>query len=534
MESNRKHRRIGMKIRARTLALVAVLALGTPLAAVDPAPAAPARASSAARLGLLTGSLRVSPSVHLGGQAVHFAGNIPALGVRTIHLQLNMLRPGDHWTDVPSSTFHTDLLGGFRFVFPAPSMFDIAYRVVSGSHVTRKYVFNAPPQEITLAPPGADTDFPIYRVSANRAFAVVADTTPDVRSTHPTPPVVLGRVVVLQERTDRLSWRALGHATVADSSGEVAFTLPAPGPGQRVLRAVQKRWTEGANDIGWSASFPAYFTSESWPDDLLYDDAANQAAPVGDVTESASRPTAALRYHWGFPLYDFAWDRGQDLDTPPGRGTRLVGAWADTSTGTGRVTPYNGALVLQSKLRHIGPGDLGTTTATLRHNSQAHGRWEFRLQEHLWEKGGAPYRFILELVPDTVPPGACAPSAITVADFTAGRTSLSVGIRNKASHAAWRRTQSDVVRPGRAFNGAVEVGRDHVTWFRDAKPVGTVKDPHARLGVALTPRLSLVGEQVEMNGAQVDSDWQRSFRLESGTQVTNAPGLTRFDYTAAC
>jgi hypothetical protein len=480
-----------------------------------------------------TGTLHVSPELHLGGQAVRFSGNIGALGVRSIHLQLNMLRPGDRWIDVPGSSSRTDLLGGFRFLFPAPSMFHIAYRVVSGSHVTGSYVFDAPPQEITLAPPGSSTDFPFYRVDPGRAFTVVADTTPEVRSSHPVPPAIPGRTVVLQERTDSDTWRFLARAAV-DSSGEVDFILPASGRGERVLRAVQKRWTADANEIGESASFPTYFTTESWPDALLADGAGNQGVVVEPPAQSASRPTAALRYHWGFPLYDFAWDRGQDLRSPPGRGTRRAGTWADTSSGTGRVTPFNGALVLQSKLRHVGPGDLGTTTVTLRGNSQAHGRWEFRLQEHVWEKGGAPYRFSLELVPDDTTPGACAPSAITVAEFTAGRGSLTFGIRRKSANAEWQRTQAGIVDIGRAFNVAVEVARDHITWFRDSRPVGTVRDARARLGVALTPRMSLVGQMAEMNGAQVDSDWQRSFGIDRGARITDGAGLKRTAYTSAC
>jgi hypothetical protein len=515
---------------------VVALVVGASLAA--PAPASPVAGSpahvrSARARGILPATLDVTPRLHLGGQAVRFAGNIGALGVRSIHLQLHMLRPGDHWIDVPGSSFHTDLLGGFHFLFPAPSMFNIGYRVVAGSRATPRYVFNAPPQEITLSPPGADTDFPFYRVSPARPFTVIADTTPEVRSSHPVPPAIPGRTVVLQERTGAGSWRFLARQTVG-LTGAVEFTLPAPGPGEQVLRAVQKRWTKGANRIGWSASFPAYFTTESWPDALLDDPASNVSTPMGERVESASRPTAALRYHWGFPIYDFAWDRGQDLGTPPARGTRLTGAWHDLSTGTGRVTQFNGALVLQSKLRHVGPGDLGTTTATLRRNSQAHGRWEFRLQEHLWEKGGDRFRFVLELVPDGSPPGSCPPTAVTVADFTLGRGALSFGIRNEATRAAWHRTQSDVVRLGRAFNVAVEVGRGHVTWFRDSKPIGTVQSPDARLHVALTPRLSLVGGSGEMNGAQVDSDWQRSFGLEPGAEVTTGPRLAQSRYTTPC
>ena len=83
------------------------------------------------------------------------------------------------------------------------------------------------------------------------------------------------------------------------------------------------------------------------------------------------------------------------------------------------------------------------------------------------------------------------------------------------------------------FNVAVEVGAKHTTWFVDGKPVGTVKDKRAHLGPRLVPRLSLVGGDQEMNGAEVDSDWQRGWSLDRGKQVTTGPALTRSAY-AAC
>jgi hypothetical protein len=190
--------------------------------------------------------------------------------------------------------------------------------------------------------------------------------------------------------------------------------------------------------------------------------------------------------------------------------------------------------VLQSKLRHVGPGDLGTTTALLRDNSAVHGRWEFRLQEHLWEQGAEPFRFRLELVPAGNTPPVCAPKAVTVAAFTVGERSLSFGVHNLGKKVEYQRTLGDAVTRDQAFNMAVEVGRDHITWFRDAKPVGSVRKPDALLGVKLTPRLSLIGGDGEMNGAQIDSDWQRAFSLEHGTQVSTAPALHRTSYAGTC
>jgi hypothetical protein len=46
--------------------------------------------------------------------------------------------------------------------------------------------------------------------------------------------------------------------------------------------------------------------------------------------------------------------------------------------------------------------------------------------------------------------------------------------------------------------------------------------------------VSLVGGPEEMNGAQVDSDWQRMFSLDKGTQVKTRKKLARATYSDAC
>lgn len=507
------------------LALLPTLAAPTPATSTAEPTAEPTAARAAAS------RLAVSPKAYVPGQAVRFRGALGRPGKRAVHLQSHLGRPGDTWQVVPGSRSRTDAAGRFDFRFPAPSMFDIRYRVAGGGRATRPYLFNARPPEITLRAPGSSGTSPVNPVSASRPFTVLVDTTPRVRGALGRPPAFPGRTVTLQERVDGNRWRTIDTGTT-DQKGHVSFTVTAPDQGARVLRARQERWTRGENEIGWFASFPAYFTVGAIP---ARDAAARVAAatPVA-MRRAGVRPTASQRLGWGPSLFDFAWERGQDLGSPPSRGTRLRGGWQDTSDGTGRATPFNGGLVLQSKLEHRGPGDLGTSTATLQGNALSAGRWEFRVQGHVWERRGSPYRFRLELVPEGSEVVTCAPESIVVAGFTMGARGMQVGVRSQAHGTMWRRTVPGARLDESPMNVGVEVTGGHVTWFADGRPVATLKDPRARLGARLVPRLSLVGKQREMAGAQVDSDWQRAWTLDRGRPVTSGPGLRRQSYSAGC
>lgn len=523
-----------LRARAGVLALTAAVLLTT-LAPSTPGPSASAApaAADAARL-RTTGDLAITPRVHLGGQAVRFTGTIGGSGRREVHLQLHMNRPGDSWTDVPDSTFRTDATGRFDFLFPAPSMFKISYRVVGDGRATAPYLFSAAPQEITLTTPYGDPAWPFTRVAASRAFTVVADTTPDVRAILGVPPALPGRVILLQQRVGT-GWRTVQRGA-ADADGQASFTVVAPASGTLVLRARQERWTGGKNAIGWFASFPAYFTvgSEGYPGRAAAPAARSTStrAATTVAARSAARPTAMERYGWGRPLWDYAWDRGQDLDAPPTRGTRLRGRWSATSDGTGRATQFNGGLFLQSKLEHLGYGDLGTTTATMSGAARTTGRWEFRLQGYEWETDGRPYEVRVELVPLGAQLSSCSPEGILVAGATMDRPGLQLGVRARSRDVAWTRTDSRFEIGITPINVAVEVARDHVTWYVDGRPVGSLKG--AWSGARLVPRLSLVGVQAEMNGSQLVSDWQRGWTLEHGKQVRSGPALARTSYAASC
>jgi hypothetical protein len=514
----------------RFAALVLALLLPATAVTARAASAEDAAPPSAAR----AASLSVTPLIYVAGQAIRFRGNVGKPGARTVHLQSHMNRPGDTWLDVPDSTFRTNADGGFDFTFTAPSMFGISYRVAGSGVATTSRLFNARPQEITLTLQGADPGSPFQAVLPLLPFTVVADTTPAVRSALGSPPPIPGRTVLLQERIGGNRWRTIQTGTT-DNAGHVVFRVDAPLLGGRVLRARQQRWTAGKNWIGWYASFPAYFYVLGIGDVLPKRSApaAVTDVPLTPLGRTAVRPTASERYGWGPTIFDFAWERGQDLTSPPSKGTRPKGTWLDTSDGTGRASPFNGALVLMSKLKHTGVGDLGTTTATMRGNSRSTGRWEFRLQGWAFEGGPRPYRFRLDLVPAGTPVVSCPPESVVVADVTMGSPGVTIGVRSQGEGSVWQRRVTGVRVGEVPFNVAVEVGAEHTTWFVDGKPVGTVKDERAHLGPRLVPRLSLVGGGEEMNGAEVDSDWQRGWSLDKGTQVTRGPALTRSAY-AAC
>lgn len=505
-----------------TLAALVVPTL-TAAVAAEQSPAAPRAAGP---------RLSVSPKAYVPGQAVRFRGRLP--GARVVHLESHLGRPGDTWQAVPGTRNRTRG-GRFDFRSPAPSMFKIRYRVAGSGRATRPHLFWARPQEAVLRAKGSSSETPFHTIAPGGTYTVLADTTPKVRNGVGAPPAIPGRTLSLQERVDGNRWRTVQQGT-ADRRGNARFVLPTPASGQQVLRLKQERWTKGDDEIGWAASFPAYFTVRGSGRTTPVPARAATTAPraAGAVPRARGVTNASQRFGWGPSLFDFAWTHGEDLDARPSRGTRLQGHWLDTSNGTGRATPFNGGLVLQSKLEHQGRGDRGTSTATLTGNAQATGRWEFRVQGHVWERRGASYRFRLELVPEGSEVVTCAPESIVVGSFGMGRKGMQVGVRSQARDAIWRRALTNVRLGERPMNVAVEVAKGHVTWFVEGRPVATLKDPKAVPGVALVPRYSLVGKEREMRGSQVDSDWQRAWPLGRGRQVRSGPGLERSRYGAGC
>lgn len=482
-----------------------------------------------------TASLDYSPKTFVGGQAMTFSGRLPATGRRAISLQQHMGRPGDSWFAVKNFSGATAADGSFRFQVPAPDMWNIRYRVVAAGAVTPSVLLKSKVQGATVSVAGTPR--------AGAPFTVSVDTSPDIpgRSYVSGTPVFVGRTLTLQRRASAGRWEDLGTTSVQPGGqGYVGgVTLPA---GTHVLRVRQEAVTSGANRVGWSTSHPTYVRVASAggalePLDLTAGGSGLTVEPSLAATSpsgSASGGTATANgaNGWGAMLFDYAWENGESLSDAPRNATS--GGWTEQTTGSGRASKHNGQLTLDSKAAYrAGAGDFGTTVATAVGNARPYGRWQARLRMKSPESSARDYAVRLELVPALAADYACGRRNITLGEVRAHGSTLLFGAKAGTRQWTGARTVPSLVNGAPAL--AVEVQRDHITWFFAGKPVGTVRDANAVSDVPLTLRLSMVGNGTqEMNHTMVMSDWQRAYAPTTGRQTTNGAALRASTLAGGC
>lgn len=490
-------------------------------------------------------SLTVTPSNYVGGQRLTWTGNVGHSGVRRLVLQSHMGRVGDTWATVEGFRAATLENGSFSFAYPAPSMFNISYRVKAGAYVSPAKLFHAKTQELTIRVTGQaenNTNEP-GNVASGQPFGITVDTTPENVYRSPESkglPVYPGRALTLQKRVDGDTWRTL-DATTVNASGLGYFAGLTEADGVVVYRVIEGNVFTNGNRIGWTQSFPLYvFVGRNAVVQAAPPASDVQAAPtVAPLPVSASGDstfgsTASQRYGWQPSLWDFTWEHGQSLSSPPARGTNLTGNWLDYSDGAGRAAKYNGGLSISSKRYNgEGPGDFGTTRTTLQGNAATSGRWEAALRvRSAYERAGRHYNIVAELVPANASDYDCGSHNIRIASISPFSTLVSFGVRSPAHR--WNGTAIAATTPLlRPLAVAVEVSDRHITWFLNGAPVGSVTDPAAISGVPMTLRLSLEGDgQAEMNQTDLISDWQRGFPIStapltvSPIKLPRAPGAT--------
>ena len=490
-----------------------------------------------------TAGLAVSPTNYVGGQRLTWTGSVGHRGERSLVLQFNMgSATGDHWTTVDGFHDRTRADGSFSFAYPAPSMFNIRYRVKAGAYLSTARVFNAKTQDLTIrvtGQPENNTNAPA-RVDVGQWFGITVDTTPDNIYRSPESqglPVFRGRTLALQKRTDASTWRTLDTTTVGND-GRGYFSGLDEAAGVAVYRVRAENYFTNGNRIGWTQSFPLYVLVGQDAQDWYrsrYASTPPLSVPVDKVAGGGAQPpTASQHYNWFPPLFDFAWEYGQSLTSPPARGTRIRGGWVDSSTGSGRVSKYNGGLALDSK-RYVGagPGDFGTTRATLKGNAMTHGRWETSVRiRSAYETGGRAYQTLVELIPAKAADYDCGQHNITVASISPFSPRVGFGVRSP-SHSWSGATTAAYIPLVRAYNVAVEVAKGHITWFLNGSPVGSVTNTAALPAVPMTLRLSLVGQHdAEMDQTNLISDWQRGFPITTGKQTVSQKKLPRRDAVA--
>jgi len=524
----------------RTPALLTVLFLLLPMLAVL-LQASPSSSTTAARA-----SLTVSPRDYIGGQRLVFEGNIGRTGKRTLRLQLNLGREGDPWQTIDRFRPRTRANGDFRFGYRAPAMFGKYMRVVSkGGLATPSWKFYATSQDLVV---WADAGGDLNEVVAGDYFDIRVDTTPTreelKRRTDVPPPALPGRTLTLQRRIEPAGpfgyvsqWQTL-RTTTTDGRGAAKFAgLTVPTPGTVVYRVRQEDWTENGDRVGWYPSFPTYVRvlSPAGADNVAEATpgtepaVARTAVPESSARAAVGSKTAAERFEWRPSLWGFAWGYGESLTTRPADGAARQGWWLDAATGTGRAAKHNGGLQLDSQRQNDDDdqydNSYGTTAATMRDNPMRTGRWEVRLRTKSTERDDADARVRVELVPDRASDYACGARNITIAEVLPHESSVLIGARNSAGK-EWTRTVPNIRTKDVSAAFAVEVGKKHITWFREGRPIGTVQNPAAVPEVPMTLRLSLVGpEDREMDRTQAIFDWMRGYPLGEGRQVKSGNAL---------
>lgn len=522
------HRSARPRARARA-ALVACLLGCSTVTGVATLSAPPATAASRH-----PAELTISPDTYVGGQSLRWSGNIGHTGVRRVGLEYDM-----GWGWIPIRGFHRDTArdGGFSFRRVAPSMMNIRYRVVAGRYATPAQVFYARTQDLTIRMTGDldDNTNPPARVAPGQTFGITVDTTPDHIFRSPGSmglPVFEGRALDLQRRGADGTWSTVDQGSVgADGLG--SFSGLSEPAGVAVYRVREGNWFKDGNEIGWIPSFPLYVLSG--PDaQLAYDVAyglTDPQRPVPDLVRAGGgqAPTASQRFRWFPSLFDFGWESGQSLSSKPQRGTDKRGHWEEYTDGAGRVAKFNGGLALDSKrYTGAGPGDFGSTVATLRGNALSQGRWETSLRiRNAFEDTGHPYDVRAELVPASPSDYDCGAHNITVADISPFTRTVGFGVRSPRY--AWSGSATASTDPrAKAYNVAVEVARKHITWFLDSLPVGSVTTGAALPGVPLTLRLVMRSDgDRDMDQTGLISDWQRGFPIDRGTETVSSHKLDR-------
>jgi len=503
------------------LTVLGLLTLGVP---------APSTSQGAAQAGA---SLQVTPKVYTGGQKMTFAGSLGVRGRRTITLQFHQHRSGDVWENVDYFKSRTDAAGRFRFTFPAPTMYGVSWRVVSGRYKTPAHTFKARSQELELTAGGDN------QVVAGKSFTITVDTSAGNTGPAQLPPLIIpGRRVVLQQRVNGDQWKVLGE-TVIDASGLAKFKRVETASGVVVYRAVQMDWTKNGDHIGWYPSFPTYVDVND-PATPRQPNSRPQRPSIVDAPASkapASASSAGQKYGWTKKLFDFAWGFGESLTSKPLKGTRRKGRWLDVSTGTGRASHVHGGLGIETGyLNRGGPGDRGNTLVTLRGNAQTYGRWEVRGRTLTTERSAPDYTVKWELVPERAEDYHCGAQNITVAEYSLSSRVVRVGVKALRNNRAWTYTKPNVSLRDVTHNFAVEVARDHITWFMDAKPIANLSSRAAISGVPMTLRVSLAGkgQPTEMNRTRAIWDWQRAWPMDGGRQVRSGHGLTAGTHSGGC
>jgi hypothetical protein len=264
--------------------------------------------------------------------------------------------------------------------------------------------------------------------------------------------------------------------------------------------------------------------------------------PAEDAAASCGRPSGCNRYELIHAGSTYGWYPAAIRDEFfSSAGTRPPSTWTLTRGRADKWHDQYGTFSIEQRSGY---------SITDWNRARRVGRWEVRFRSKTGTPrvpDGRPYQVKLELVPS----GAatrCAPESILMAGYdpaTAGRTAH-VGVTRSGFRAAapatpvgplfdvttWNGTQDERVGAWRVW--AVEVTRNHISWFLDGRVIRRENRAAALIGKRLHLRLSLLDVPgAEMEPTVTQLDWARYWSLKRTTHarkkvraLRRAPGLT--------
>jgi hypothetical protein len=175
----------------------------------------------------------------------------------------------------------------------------------------------------------------------------------------------------------------------------------------------------------------------------------------------------------------------------------------------------------------------GTVSARLTGHNRQYGRWEARVRAEQYTSTGTPYHVVWELVPTSG--YHCGARSIVLADYAQGTGEAHMYLRN-TPRTELTASKALTLGPGPFHTYAVEVTKDHISWFVDTHVLMTERRPEARTAATYAVRFRLVGTPgAQMNPGRMQMDWVRYYSLaRPNAQSIEAPAATEGTYAAAC
>ena len=232
-----------------------------------------------------------------------------------------------------------------------------------------------------------------------------------------------------------------------------------------------------------------------------------------DLVAGSGPTNAAKVFKWGLS----AWE--DEFILPLSR------KW---KTNHGRLVRNQIGMLTLDATRHS-----GTVWATVPGHARRYGRWEARVRSEQNGRGGKAFRVVWELIP--------------AGDYSCGAKNLEIS----AYRFGDRRARTQVRTPsGSAFSAskrrdlgqnvwhtyAVEVTKNHISWFVDTQVVRTERRDAALTGTKYQMRFRLDAVKgARMNPARMQMDWVRYYTLaRPNAKSIKAPQLDRGSFKTGC